>query len=499
MGNKAKIAEYGDFQTPEALALSVCAMLRKQGLRPASLLEPTCGLGTFLLAGLREFPDLKAAFGADVNAQYIQRAASVLLPRFGADRVNLVAADFFQTNWTQAIARLPQPVLVLGNLPWVTNAHLSTLNSQNIPEKSNFQNHNGLEAITGKANFDISEWMLIRLLEAMHGRHGTLAMLCKSSVARKVLTYAWKNAISIGRSAIHPIDAGLYFEAAVDAVLLTSHFAPDVCDSEAKVYRHFNDARPTSTIGFDDGHLLADIEAYRQGKHLCGEEVMKWRSGIKHDCSKIMELSHEGQRYRNGLGELVELEDDYLYPMLKSSHVANSAATNNRFMLVTQRTIGESTSRIQKDAPRTWEYLVAHAELLNKRGSSIYRNRPAFSIFGVGDYAFAPWKVAISGFYKRLGFRVIGPKQGKPVVLDDTSYFLPCQTKEQADLVAVLLNSPTAQSFYSAFVFWDAKRPITAELLRKLDLRRLSRELGLEDTFAVHLCTPDRELLLWRE
>jgi hypothetical protein len=32
-------------------------------------------------------------------------------------------------------------------------------------------------------------------------------------------------------------------------------------------------------------------------------------------------------------------------------------------------------------------------------------------------------------------------------------------------------------------VFWDAKRPITADLLRRLDLRRLAKEKGCESEF----------------
>ena len=124
--------------------------------------------------------------------------------------------------------------------------------------------------------------------------------------------------------------------------------------------------------------------------------------------------------------------------------------------------------------------------MFSRRASSIYRDRPAFAIFGVGDYSFAPWKVAISGFYKKLAFVPVGPVNGKPVVFDDTSYFLPCETRQQAVFLAALLNSPVAQSFYSAFVFWDSKRPITAELLRRLDLRRLAKELGVAREFAAY-------------
>jgi hypothetical protein len=342
----------------------------------------------------------------------------------------------------------------------------------------------GFDAITGKANFDISEWMLIRLLEAMSGGRGTLAMLCKAAVARKALFHGWKNNIFLRGSSIHRIDAGLHFDAAVDAALLVTHFAPIVPETTAKVYEHLSDIGPYSTIGMEGGQLFADIDAFQRHKHLCGEEVLKWRSGIKHDCSKVMEFRREGDRYCNGLGELVELEEYYIYPMLKSSGVAGGGGKDDiRRMLVTQKNVGDDTAEIERIAPKTWAYLQRHSGLLAKRGSSIYKNRPRFSVFGVGDYSFSPWKVAISGFYKKLVFVKIGPQNGKPIVLDDTSYFLSCKNAAEADYLCELLNSKTARAFYSAFVFWDAKRPITADLLRRLDLRRLARELGSEELF----------------
>ena len=152
-------------------------------------------------------------------------------------------------------------------------------------------------------------------------------------------------------------------------------------------------------------------------------------------------------------------------------------------MLVTQTTVRDETDSIRERAPKTWAYLQSHADLLNRRASSIYRRRPPFSVFGVGGYSFAPWKIAISGFYQKLAFFAVGPRKGKPVVLDDTSYFLACRTADEAEFLASLLNSPTAKSFYGAFVFWDSKRPITVELLRRLDIRRLANEDGSLETF----------------
>ena len=105
-------------------------------------------------------------------------------------------------------------------------------------------------------------------------------------------------------------------------------------------------------------------------------------------------------------------------------------------------------------------------------------------MFGVGDYTFSPWKVAISGFYKKLQFAVIPEFLGKPVVLDDTCYFVPCLNEEEACYVASLLNSEPAREFFSAFIFWDAKRPITIETLRRLDLAAVASELGSDKMMA---------------
>jgi hypothetical protein len=172
---------------------------------------------------------------------------------------------------------------------------------------------------------------------------------------------------------------------------------------------------------------------------------------------------------------------EYVYPMLKSSDVGNDQIRYGRkYMLVTQKCVGEDTFPIQRTAPETWRYLEAHDELLEKRASSIYRNRPKYSIFGVGDYSFSGWKIAISGFYKKLSFKIIEPYQGKVVVLDDTTYFLPCWSENEARFVSELLNSRSAQEFFKSMIFWADKRPITIEILKRLDMRALSIELGCE-------------------
>ena len=82
------------------------------------------------------------------------------------------------------------------------------------------------------------------------------------------------------------------------------------------------------------------------------------------------------------------------------------------------------------------------------------------------------------GFYKKLVFRLVAPHNGKPVVLDDTCYFLPCRDEAIAATLVEMLDSEEASAFYNSLVFWDAKRPITAALLQSLDLRLLIESKG---------------------
>src|SRR3954463_13695464 len=89
-------AEFGDFQTPENLAREICAQLLKRGLRPRSLVEPTCGTGAFLSEALETFPKLQRVYGFDVNANYIQTAAEKIAAH--RNSVELSTRSFFDVD-----------------------------------------------------------------------------------------------------------------------------------------------------------------------------------------------------------------------------------------------------------------------------------------------------------------------------------------------------------------------------------------------------------------
>jgi methylase of polypeptide subunit release factors len=468
--NPAARVEFGDWQTPPQLARDVLEVVHRRLRRPRSIVEPTCGRGAFLVAAKAVFPGA-VALGFDISEAHVESARESL-----AGRAAIEVADFFEVQWEQVFERLADPILIIGNPPWVTNSKLGTLDAGNLPPKANFKRQSGFDAMTGKSNFDISEWMLIRLLELVRDRRFTIAMLCKASVARRLMQHVAGSEWGIGGE-VRAIDARTHFSAAVDAVLL--HMWKDKPSPVRwSVYSSLSDSAPTRTMGVIDGRVVGDVDAHEKLRSLAGESEIEWRSGVKHDCAKVMELVAAENGWTNGLGETVELERSHVYPLLKGSDIANGRVAPRRHVIVTQRVLGEDTGTLRTSAPQLWKYLHDHSEPLNSRKSSIYAKQPAFSMFGVGDYSFAPYKVAICGLYKRFSFAVIRPHEGQPVMVDDTVYFLPCADEEQAQALALALGSPTAQEFFEARVFWDAKRPINKALLQSLSLEALLRAMA---------------------
>jgi len=468
--------QYGDFQTPIELARKVVAVLkRNHHIMPDVVIEPTCGRGTFVQAVLEVFKNT-TVLGFDINRNYVQQAISSIS---NSERVIIKEANFFDVNWEEILSEKTGFILIIGNPPWITNSALSVLSSSNLPEKSNFQKRRGIDAITGASNFDISEWMLLQQVNWLSNRKGAIALLCKYKIARKVIKQIRNSATHQLSGCIYLINAKQYFNASVEACLFV--LTTDDNDIDCRVYNNLDATEPSYTIGERDGFIVADISLYSKWRHLREQDPKYiWRSGIKHDCSKVMELEPIAENFRNGLDEIISLEHNYIYPLLKGTDIGNGQCDYfRRVLLVTQQSIGEDTSAIRKIAPKTWQYLINHRDFFNKRQSKIYRNKPDFSVFGIGVYTFKNWKIAISGIHKHLKFHLIRQMDSKTVVFDDTVNFLSFDTESEARFIYSLITSTAASEFFESMIFWDEKRPITTNILRRLSFKQIARELNV--------------------
>jgi hypothetical protein len=153
--------------------------------------------------------------------------------------------------------------------------------------------------------------------------------------------------------------------------------------------------------------------------------------------------------------------------------VRQSNIKPRKFIIITQKHVGSNTDNIRKEAPKTWSYLIKHSKILDNRKSIIYKKQSRFAIFGIGEYSFSPWKVAISGLYKNINFSVIGMMDNKEIMLDDTCYFISCSSKQEAERICKALNSKIAKEYLESMIFYDSKRPIKVDILKKLNINIL--------------------------
>jgi hypothetical protein len=125
----------------------------------------------------------------------------------------------FDFNYIKENVSINDNVLVIGNPPWATNSRLSTINSYNLPIKDNFKKHTGLDAITGKANFDIAENIILQLLSNFSGYNCAIAMLCKTIVIKNIIQDIEKYQFSISMADMYIFNASDVFNVNCDAAL----------------------------------------------------------------------------------------------------------------------------------------------------------------------------------------------------------------------------------------------------------------------------------------
>jgi len=464
--------DFGDVQTPAGLVDEILGSLFRDRTW-SRVLEPTCGDGNFIAGLLRLGSPPTEIRGFDIQAYHVAAARSIVTPpttTLEVEQANIFDLDLRENlKWDQNLPGL----LVVGNPPWVLNATLGALGSSNLPHKANIRGLRGIDALTGRSNFDIAEYIWLKLIAELQDEEPTIALLSKTSVARNVIEFTHRHRAPVANARIHQIDARKWFGVAADACLLQLDIRRDQARYEIQVYPDFATPNATQVIGFAAGRIVADMKAYGDVSHFDGQCPVTWRQGVKHDAADVMELRCIDGGLRNKCGEMVDVESEHIYPLLKSTAVSQANRTPGTYVIVTQKALSEDTQRLQREAPRLWTYLESHEESFSRRKSSIYRGRPPFSMFGIGEYTFSPYKVAVSGLHKRVAFHAIGTVKGRPILLDDTCYFVSCQTPLEAAVLAGLLNNEQCTQLLKALVFSDAKRPVTKSLLQRMDLRQL--------------------------
>ena len=464
-----KKKEYGDYQTPINFCKKVCKYLKENlKIQPDIIVEPTCGEGNFLKSASERFANCEL-IGIEIDNEKLNKVPPL-------KNLTLINEDIFKFEFN--LFDKTQKYLIIGNPPWITNTELSKINSNNLPDKSNFKKESGIEALTGSSNFDISESIILKMIDDFKDTTSTFAFLIKTSVARNVFKELIRNNINYSDIRQLNFNGKKIFKIDVDTCLLVVQTGLNKkFHKKCSVSNLDNPEEVLHEYGYKTGKFYSNLDEIIE---IDGECYYEWRQGVKHDCSKIMELEYTSNQFINNENKIVEIENTLLYPLLKSSNLKRPIITDtDKYVIITQKKIKQNTDYIQSDFPKTWKYLNDNKKHFDRRKSSIYKNAPDFSIFGIGDYSFSKYKVAISGFYKNPIFSLVYNK--KAMMLDDTCYFIPFDDYDEAYITMLILNSEIVKKFLKNIVFLDSKRPYTKKVLKRIDIEKSLKKLSLSE------------------
>lgn len=111
------------------------------------------------------------------------------------------------------------------------------------------------------------------------------------------------------------------------------------------------------SYGWKNDRFVSDIEEYDKAAMIDGVSELVWRSGVKHDCSKVMELIVRSGRYENGFRETVDVEPVCIYPLIKSSDIGNGFSGEVRkYIVLPHRSLAEPNSAMKQRTPLTYAY-----------------------------------------------------------------------------------------------------------------------------------------------
>jgi hypothetical protein len=173
-----------------------------------------------------------------------------------------------------------------------------------------------------------------------------------------------------------------------------------------------------------------------------GDCAYRIRHGLKDDAKAVFSVDDD---------LLARIEPTHVYPYLRSKHVVKWGLFGHDRFLVPQRQAGEANAdALERETPKTYDYLESRRERLEERKSSWFDGGPFYSLFGLGPYTWAPYKVV----WCRLGFnphfavvsRVDDAELGrKPVVPGDHCMFVACDDATEAHYLCGLLNADPYQ------------------------------------------------------
>lgn len=198
----------------------------------------------------------------------------------------------------------------------------------------------------------------------------------------------------------------------------------------------------------------SDYEAHA-GAYTGGANAVYWVEKVleRPDGLVVVRNLTEGAKVK--VEEVTEpIEPDLLYPLLRGRDVQRWKAEPSALILLTHepgmRLKAIPEKEMQTRYPRTYGYLKRFERVLRQRASRgvsdmLKKGAPFYTMFAVGDYTFAPWKVVWREQASAMTAAVVGTRDGKATVPDHKLMLVDCSSEQEAYFVCACLNSSLGQ------------------------------------------------------
>ena len=397
--------------------------------------------------------------------------------------------------------------LVVGNPPWVNWESLSDEYRRatlSLWQEYGLFSLRGHAARLGGGKKDLSMLMLYAAAQHYLRPHGTLAFLVTQTLFKTSGAGAGFRRFTLGDSTglgvrvVHDLSALQPFEGATNrtaAVVLerdvdttypvrwvewrtkerrrpgTAAPLAEVLAQTARTALQASPVRPgerTSSWMTSAASATADLRAavgrsaYRAyaGSYTGGLNGAYWVEVLarRTDGTLLIRNLHDVGKIAVEAVETV-IEPDLVYPLLRGRDVRRWQAAPSASIILAQdpdTRSGVDPAWMRQRLPLTYEYLARFEPQLRARRSGVVRDlmdKGAFySMYAVGPYTMAPWKVVWPEVGSTVEAAVVGIADGRPVIPDHTLILVPLETETEAHFVGSVLNSPTARALVAAYV-----------------------------------------------
>jgi len=196
------------------------------------------------------------------------------------------------------------------------------------------------------------------------------------------------------------------------------------------------------------GEMGVDIDVPLHLKRFFGEKIRRLKFVSVENITEGMKKEVKQVR--------TVLEDFFLYPLIKSQHIEKWRINGYIYTLQMQdpvKRIGYDESWVKVNFPKTYSHLKSFEKLLLYRAAykkyMSVRNAPFYTMYNLGEYTYAPFKVVWNQMGNRLTACVISfaddPFLGRKIILPEhVLAFIPTDNEDEAHYLCAILNSSIA-------------------------------------------------------